>query len=287
MRNAWSDRSVTSAYPNFQRLIILLSHAIAVVGALQTTSTSATQQLEDTICRLQLSIGRVEGTVMPADWAASGVRLTLPNLELQFRAAESDDKEKFLGPPASQRVLVPLCEPTFVDMKGQQRVRVGKGAYCFFRAEGPKMNFRFFLDFPDGAKRNDVILPSERVFFTSFCWLSGDELATEMALRQETQAELQQLEDLYDKLDDAKGVLQQTLRLRSKVLLKDRITFLRARLKEQDEALPDVREKPVIQGPGILFSKEGCITVKRYGGILGMREEYHIVGTFKINEFVS
>jgi hypothetical protein len=278
---------VSSAYCNFHRLVLLVSHAIVVVGALHTTSITATRQLEDTTCRLHLSIGRVEGTAMPADWAASGVQLTLPNLELQFRAAESDDKEKLLGPPALQRVLVPLSEPTFVDMNGQQRVRVGKGAYCFFSQAGLKMHFRFFLDFPDGAKRNDVILPSERVFFTSICWLYGEELAAEMALRQETQVELQQLEDLYAKLDDSRGVLQQTLRLRSKIQLKDRITFLRARLHEQNETLPDVHEYSVIQGPGVLFSKEGCMTVKRYGGILGMREEYHVVGTFKIDEFVS
>jgi hypothetical protein len=281
------DLSVTSSLCNYQLLLLFLCHAIVVVGALQTTSSSATLKLEDTICRLQLSIGRVEGTVMPADWAASGVRLTLPNLELQFRATESDDKEKLLGPLSSQRELVPLTEPTLVDLNGQQRVRVEKGAYCLYRHEGPKMNFRFFLDFPEGAERNDVKLPAERVFFTSICWLDGDELANEVALQQKTRVELRQLEVLYDKLDDDRGVLQQTLRLRSKILLKDRISLLRARLDEQDEILPDVHESPVIQGPGVIFSKEGCMTVKRYGGILGMREEYHIVGTFKITEFVT
>ena len=277
----------SSSLCDVQRLLLLLCSAVVAVAALQIAKSSATINLEDTICRLQLSIGRVDGTAMPADWAASGVRLTLPNLELQFRATESDDKEKLLGPLTSQRVLEPLTEPTLVDLKGLQRVRVETGAYCFFRQQGPKMNFRFFLDFPDGAERNDVRLPAERVFFTSICWLDGDELAEEVALQQATQVELQQLEDLYDKLDDDKGVLQQTLRLRSKILLKDRINLLRARLNEQDGILPDVHENPVIHGPGVLFSKEGCMTVKRFGGILGMREEYHIVGTFKITEFIA
>jgi hypothetical protein len=278
-------------------LLLCCTAQVLVVGALQVSSTTNTntaqQLLVNAKCRIQLSVGRVEGTAMPLDWASSGVRLVLPNLELQFRENESNDKERLLGPPSSQLMMKPLTEPSFVNKEGQKKVPVEEGAYCLYRQqqqeeEGPKMDFRFFLDFPEGAQRNDVTLPAERVFFTSTCWLDDDELAKMNVVRQETQHELKQLQDLFSKLEDDVGVLQQTVRFRSKMLMTERINLLRERRKDQDAILPASDEKDIIRGPpGILFAEEGYMTVKRYGGMFKMREEYHIVGKFTINEFIK
>lgn len=63
-----------------------------------TTSTPLLSRLQDIQCELLLSIGRIPGTAMPADWAASGAKLGL-TLELEFTNEQCDyemSKERLL-----------------------------------------------------------------------------------------------------------------------------------------------------------------------------------------------
>ena len=60
-----------------------------------------------------------------------------------------------------------------MSANGQESIRVEAGAHgCQTQGlESRQYAFRFFLDFPNGAKRNVVELPAERIYFLSSCWL--------------------------------------------------------------------------------------------------------------------
>ena len=115
------------------------------------------------------------------EWAASGAKLGLP-LNLQFSTKECDElsidvnQETLLtGPPAAAAAMPempmtvvplavqPLNEPSFTSTKGVETVKVTPGAFsCQIQVpETARYSFRFFLDFPEGAVRNDVV--SERL----------------------------------------------------------------------------------------------------------------------------
>jgi hypothetical protein len=227
---------------------------------------------------------------MPPEWAASGTRLVLPNLDVEFTNAKSAEKEQLLGQgSASQLVMQPLTKPTFVGIDGQKEVPVEKGAFCISGANKVLRNsFRFYLDFPEGAERNDVKLPAERVFFTSTCWQDDGEFAEARRQQQATKDELKELKELLEKLEDDSGFVQQTLRFRSKVLMIERINVLKEREQQQDAYLPQFESKDTIRGPpSLIFAKEGYMAVKRFAGIFGMQEQYHFVGTFTITEFLN
>jgi len=274
-----------------------------VVTGLQDGSTL----VQHNKCRLVLSIGRVDGTAMPPDWAASGARLVLPNLEVEFQADKAKERERLLGGPLQQQMaLIPTIQPSFVGINGQTIVPVKAGAYCLssstFDERSPRKNFRFYLDFPEGALRNDVSLPAERIFFNIDCWVENDALIQARRKWTENEKELKDLQEFYEKLTvDSATEFQQVLRLRSLVLMTERIDLLLERQKDLDSQLPkrkiimndiigsssSFNDEDVIRGPsGVVFSnQDGYMTVKRYGGILNMREEYHIVGTFTIRDF--
>lgn len=258
------------------------------VDALAVT-TDPTLKLVEAKCRLSLSIGRVEGTAMPPEWAASGARLVLPKLDVRFRRAKSEENERLLGQASCQLVLEPLTRPTFVGIDGQKQVPVEKGAFCVSETTDElKNSFRFFLDFPEEAERNDVKLPAGRVFFTSSCWQDDAEFAEAMRERKEFKEELKELKSLLSKLEDNSGYVQKTLRFPSTVLMMERIDLLQAREAQRDACLPKIDESDIIRGPpGIIFSKDGYMAVKRRGGILGMQEKYHFVGIFTISEFLE
>lgn len=268
--------------------VIITLFNLKSLKALQPISSSYI--LADTRCQLVLSIGRVEGTAMPPEWAASGARLVLPDLEVEFQKTKpkGGTDEWLIGPVSEKRLVVnPLTQPTFVSVDGQQTVPVEAGAYCIAQLEGPKSNLRFYLDFPEGAVRNDVVLPAERVFFTLACWMDDDILSDMIEERRVDQLELEKLKDQLANLDEGDGFFQKAFQFRSKVDLVERIGVLRARREGQDQYLPDKENKDILSfPPSMLFAEEGYMTVKRYGGIMNKREEYHIVGTFRIKKFI-
>jgi hypothetical protein len=252
-------------------------------------------RLENAQCALQISVGRIPGTAMPPEWAASGAKLGFL-LEVEFckeNCADFDmNKERLLGSgKPSFRAVEPLNEPTFVGRNGQEIVQVTHGAYgCEVQQlEAQQYMFRFFLDFPEGAVRNDVELPAERIFFLSSCWIE-DLSSMEWAKQRQQMAE-KALQEVNDELVELKresstsNFVQKALSLRQSVKLLERRTALENQLQELEQTYP-LRSDALIRGPnGIIFAKEGIIAVKRYRGAMGTREQYHWVGTFSFKEF--
>ncbi|KAL7550494.1 hypothetical protein ACHAWF_013719 [Thalassiosira exigua] len=65
------------------------------------------------------------------------------------------------------RSVVPTNVPSFTGAGGVEAVAVTEGGYAcrIQRVATGQRSFRFFLDFPEGARRNDVVLPAERIYF--------------------------------------------------------------------------------------------------------------------------
>ena len=244
-------------------------------------------------CELQVSVGRIPGSAMPPEWAASGAKLGFP-LEVEFCEEPCEDyemtKERLLGSGRpSPRAVEPLNEPTFISNKGQEIVKVTEGAYAFDiqQLEAQQYKFRFFLDFPEGAKRNDVELPAERIFFISSFWVENQSALERAQQRKddlekslrETQEELQRIEQ------ESTNFFQKALGLRQSVLLVEKKGSLQKQLIELTQSYP-LDPDTYIRGPkGLLFAKEGVISVKRFRGAMDTREQYHWVGTFAFKEF--
>ena len=122
--------------------------------------------------RLTLSVGREDGTWMAKEWGASGARLSLP-LQVTFSDERLDlgfPGEEALGGRGARRLE--CAEGRFVGPKGETVVRTDGGAWTTSAIPGPPGQFklRFFIDFPDGAERNDVSIPAGRVFFSGACF---------------------------------------------------------------------------------------------------------------------
>ena len=128
-------------------------------------------------CTATLNLGREPGTWMPQEWAASGARLSLP-LELRFSDELVDlgfPGEEVFGGRAARRLV---CDGgSFVGPQGEVKVSSTGGAWVVEPSgqEG-EGRVRFFLDFPEGATRNDVSLPAGRVYFSCACWESAERI---------------------------------------------------------------------------------------------------------------
>eukprot|EP00984_Skeletonema_dohrnii_P022360 scaffold11487_cov172-Skeletonema_dohrnii-CCMP3373.AAC.2 len=69
-------------------LLLLQTHAFNPSSPI-TSTTPLLTRLQDIQCELALSIGRIPGTAMPPEWAASGAKLGL-TLELEFSNEPAD-----------------------------------------------------------------------------------------------------------------------------------------------------------------------------------------------------
>jgi hypothetical protein len=145
------------------------------------SSSSPMATLNGMECRVTLSVGREPGTWMPQDWAASGARLSLP-LTVRFSEEIVDlgfPSEEALNPSGSRYAKKLYCDGgSFVGASGEVVVKASGGAWATEpSARNPgAQKLNFFIDFPEGAKRNDVTLPAGRVFFSSAIWESKQAL---------------------------------------------------------------------------------------------------------------
>jgi hypothetical protein len=259
-------------------MMLMTANLLFLLGA---SSAFDSNLIVNTQHQLRLSIGREPGTAMPPEWAASGARLALP-LQIQYHQELSDENERLLGEDET-RILQPLGTPTFVSSLGEQEVAISQGGWSVTKTDkddGSWAALRFFLDFPQGAARNDVTLPAERVFFTTAFWVEGENLEKAKREFDSTKAKIVALESeiraLTERMNNAP--LQKVLRYRSLVLLTEERGRLKNKAKYQYRCLP--RDDAVSLPNGILLQKEGMLTVKRMVGILASREEYHFIGRF-------
>jgi len=266
-------------------------------------------RLQTAQCALQVTVGRIPGTAMPEDWAASGAKLGF-ELEVEFCNEpcnyELTKERLLLGSAASTKqgasrsgksikAVELLNEPTFVSSKGQETILVKDGAYGCDLMNFPSQQYglRFCLDFPEGAKRNDVELPPERIFFMTSCWIA-DHVALDKAKKRHRElVELRQnLQDEINTAGAGGGILNKVFGLRQMTLLVEKKNSVEQQLVELERTYPlqvaDMIQPPqeLLEGPkGLFFVKNGVIAVKRHRGAMGTREQYHWVGTFSISEF--
>ena len=260
-------------------------------------------QLVGTQTELLVSVGRIPGTAMPPSWAESGAKLAF-SLEVEFtdETAEYEmTKERLLKGDAlmGTRLLTvePLNEPQFVSSNGMQTIAVKDGAYgCSLQSvESRQFALRFFMDFPEGAKRNDVELPAERIYFLSSCWLSPDDEGSLNRARKRKEKLTQELDLTRARIDKINSqelesnpignVIQRAFNLRHLTVLVERKNNLARQLEEVEQTYP-VDPARVIQGPNnVIYAKEGVIAVKRLKGAMGTREQYWWIGKFTFNQF--
>ena len=143
---------------------------------------------------------------------------------------------------------------------------------------------RFYLDFPQGAERNDVELPAGRVFFTGGAFWDADGLKS-------AEAKLASLEADYErqyeestaraKAVDNASPLGRIRAVRAAVLAQDEVVNLRRRIADQQAGLPG--DSSVVTGlGGVKLAAEGVLSVKRRGGAFGLREVYNLVGRYEV-----
>lgn len=253
---------------------------------------------------------------------ATGSKLGLP-LEIQFTSSTCTNYEmnnepllhgtNQLNPGPTIPPLLslqPLAEPKFVSLEGQQSVKVSEGCYACQLTDGFSQQcfFRFFLDFPEGATRNDVTLPAERVYFMTACWLtdyqnksgaaesgSGGEniIAKARQWKTEYESSLSSLNTKIHQLenDDTVGLVARTRRFPQYIdLLKQRKNLIN-QIDMLNERFP--LDRPMVEGPnGTLFLKEGVVAVKREvsgegggGEGKGVGTRYCWIGTFSFKDF--
>jgi hypothetical protein len=151
-----------------------VSSILTQTGVMRKDRASQGADLAGLECGVALSVGREPGTWMDKDWAASGARLSLP-LTLRFTDEELDlgiPGEEALGGRFCRRVVVESGGGSYVGAQGTVQVPVKSGGWASFPtgAARGESKVRFFLDVEQEAKRNDVVLPATRIFFSSVCF---------------------------------------------------------------------------------------------------------------------
>jgi len=253
--------------------------------------------LDGTTWRLTVDVGREVGTWMPEGWAASGARLTLP-MEVTFTDdvlpasgffgldREQHPAAEEIGASASKRMLA--SPGIFTGTEGVVVVNVTAGAWATWpTGRSGEHRLRFYLDFPDGAERKDVSIPTGRVYFDTACW-NGDELRDAMAKTRVTENRLEALlsesyeSDSTVQADDG-SVVERVQTVRDKFLRDKTITDLQWVLSTMSRAMPE-RVGSVAAPKGNRLAVAGGLSIKAENGLLNMwgllGETYYILGRF-------
>ena len=220
---------------------------------------------------------------MPEEWAASGARLLLP-IDVAFDAAPAtEEREPLLGERQGTCKLRVAEMGRFVGPDGEVVVPVQDGAWkATETGRGGESLLRFWLDFPQEARRNDVVLPSGRVFFTNGFWEADGLERCEQAVAK-LQQEIDALDAQFEaSKDGGRGLIDRAATMRENTLRYDERELLLAKLRIEAKSLPG--PTGVVDGPANLrMSKTGGLCVKRRGPwFRGFGEEYHILGSFSM-----
>jgi hypothetical protein len=234
--------------------------AFVLLCALQRATSLV---LEGLTCRVTLNIGREEGTWMPPEWAASGARLSLP-MDVRFSDEAVDcEEQNFLERGRTARVY---CEGgSFVGPQGQVFVKAEGGQWSAAPTGScGEHAFRFFIDFPEEATRNDVSLPAGRVYFSSGAW--------DVSEKKEAEAEVEKLKAEIETIVKTKDAAADYEKARGEeeVGLLERANAFRKAKQRSDTAMPLVSQyKRMLSSlpDEVVTSKSGSAELLTRGGI--------------------
>lgn len=249
--------------------------------------------------RIQVNIGREEGTYMPESWAASGARLFFP-MDIMVTSdykTEKDSEYDFMG-GNSMRLDV-LEDPSFVNSQGEQFIGIREqGAWKLQMPRGTAATLRFWIDVEQadelslgvGALRNDVTLPAERIYFMSKCWREEDlkmaarqmkpfEIAAEAAQRRVDQQLSHETGDR--RLDGTNPVETALGTMNMAKLVKDRDDRVRELLQAENKLPRNAETLRLGFWPGTnekLAIGEGTIAIRKK---VLFGDEFHILGKWQ------
>jgi len=275
----WAARAPAPA--PMMRVCLLLAALVHVTMSLT---------LQNLACRVTLNVGREPGTWMPPEWGASGARLSLP-MDVRFSDEPIDcDEPSFLERGRTARVY---CEGgSFVGPQGEIVVEAKGGAWSAAPSDRcGEHAFRFFIDFPDEATRNDVSLPAGRVYFSSGAWNVAEKqvaLAEVEQLKQKIEAIIETKDAAVDyakaKGEENVGLLERANAFRKAKSRSDTATPLVDQYKSLLSSLPD-ETVATADGTAELLTRGG-ISLKRNDarnlfGALG--DVYLILGRYSLS----
>ena len=281
--------------PNDDECVVNLSDEDYVdgAGALEVIDDDA-PKLSKASWKLSLSIGREQGTWMPEEWAASGARLLLP-ITVEFDSVPYPGEPEALVGRTCFRVR-PLGDASFVGVGGKVTVPVRGGAWAIQPPKPPQKPalLRFWLEFPEEAKRNDVTLPPGRVFFTAPVW-QEIELERGAEARKEARERYEEAETKSAQLADEAvkaNPLAKIFGLRKQVLALDEKNAALRKLERVERYLGGSSDGGAGPFPGLAagvsltLGTTGGLVVKRTPRI-GVGTEYHILGKFQAQAAAS
>jgi len=285
-------------------LSLNIAQSYVIDGPSPPPSSSILSRFQNVQCKLLMTIDKTSPPPVSSDAyddnfvaVATGSKLGLP-LDIKFTSCACTDfemnNEALLrggssAPPTTASPLLslqPLNAPKFVTLSGQKSVKVNSGAYAsqLSDPETKQYFFRFVLDFPESATRNDVTLPAERLYFMSSCWMEEDD--TIGMARKWKEEILCRLTSLNDEIatfenDNTVGLVDRTRRFPHYMKLMKQRKKLSLQIKMLEERFP--LERPLIRGPnGTVLLKDGVVAVKR---VFGGKTRYHWIGTFSFKDF--
>lgn len=249
--------------------------------------------------RINLNIGREQGTYMPEDWGASGARLSFP-VSILVNSERNELIDDYLG-DAKPFGLDVLEDPVFVGANGEQTVPIDDtGSWKISMARSGKLGdsnkVRFFLDVSKGiddivAQRNDVSLRGkERLYFVANCWRDSGELEEGLRRFRLVEARLEAAQANIDsqlshesgdrRLDGTNPLETAMATIDMSKLVLERDEALN-RLRNAEEQLPHGKLSTAGDWPGStdkLVIGTGKIAVKRKKGLWS--EEFYIIGSW-------
>ena len=165
--------------------------------------------LPGTSWALSLDVGRHKdvGTWMPEEWAASGTRLVISGIEVEFADEITDIDEPRLNGLGDQEEayrLHVLSSGKFTVNGESFEVETASGAWSRVsktpKGGSPEYRLRFFLEFPESAISGDVELPAGKIFFTTDAQVAQVGMASGFGVSKSGQLNVKRVRTLIDAL---------------------------------------------------------------------------------------
>lgn len=229
---------------------------------------------------------------MDEEWAKSGARMSLPvDVKFSDDLAATNDEQNFLG--RGNAISRLYCDGgSFIGPQGEEIVEATGGAWSAQPTGQCGENlFRFYIDFPREASRNDVTLPSGRVYFSSACW----NVEERMVAQAEADALKEEIEAII-KTKDAETDYAKAKGQESDVGFLERADAFRKAKQRSDKAMPMVKQYKQLLGSlpdEAILAPNGEVEVLTKGGMSirrndarnlwgGLGDVFLILGRFSV-----